>query len=1353
MALSLTDHRYRVRAAKGNVTKVGKEARLLCDVTVEKLDVSMMNKLQKALSKADEAFKSHHQSLFEEDETIDEDQHDEDLAEHQSLVDQYRDTLLGLQHKHEVTAVIAELTVTLEDLELNLEAGYSPDMDPDLDGLRSLSKRMRQARSKPAARECPVIKAASDAVNKRLLHLQRARDTARAARASEVSPPPEASTPKFAPSAANSLKMKLPTFDGTIINWLEFWKLFSSLLSQQHHLSDDVKQAHLIASMGTPECKRQAEAAFAYTKSYDEAVARLRKHYEQNRVLLTHYIKRVLTPARFQNKKRDIDRMADMMERNLTGMQKANGYTASQVFAVVFEGYMEPCLDAEWRKRTEDHTEPPTAEEMIEFLWKQSRAVPDDSDDETDRESHSKPRRSAKPAKRTIMRTQLTSDKCLCCQANHVLYSCPQFKQKAVRQRRDWVKTKDLCFNCMSPHHRSSDCPSKHRCRECSTKHHTLLHEPRAPSRTEGAEATVNIAASRMPVTPHHSISRTAIVTVRAQGLEQRARAQMDSGATISLITRALANTLKARRVPNSGTKICGVGGTYSSPHQVKVTLIGHGGDGFASLFHVVDSITDSRADISHIFHLPFLEGLTLADPSYTPSAHIDLLLDMGTTNVCSRDGVRHSADRALRAEHTVFGWTVEGHHFNPDQTIDPSHTCLQASATKEDPATLLKRFWDMERLPSEEKPLTSEEQQAVRHFYETILRDPDGRYRVTPLEAPYSHSRQIQRDCYAQIHQQREIPPTIGDMGTIQDALLTGPSLYPLLTTIVNKFRMHPIGLTADITRMFREVGLNHADQDYHRFLLRDQDGIFQEWKMTRLTFGVSSSPYLATQVLLKMAQDYRLEHPLAARAVEESFYVDDCLIGASNLKEAQEIREDLNSLLNKPQMTLCKWRTNSVALLESIPEHLRETTDLEIATSPGRCPKALGLHWSTAKDSLHVATPTIDPSEPATKRLVASAVARTFDAMGWFSPSTLPAKILIQSAWALRLGWDDPLPEKLQLKWRSWTAQLPQITLHPIPRHYGVPNKTVVAQQLHGFSDASTLAYGGAVYIRTFYADTEVVVSLVSSKAKVAPLKTLTIPRLELCGALLLSHLLDTFASDLSTPKISIYAWSDSSAVLGWINKDPNKLTTFVSNRVLKLTSLIAPSQWRYVSTIHNPADCLSRGVLPQELMSTRLWWEGPPWLRQDLSCWPHRPDINFDRELPEIKHTVLHLVPAPTELGIDVSTFERLVRVMAWVWRFYSSVKNKLKLLSATFSSAPILSLRELRHAKVLLLRHSQRIHFAAEFILLEKKQPLPRSNPLSSLVPYIDEEGLVRVGGRLQKAGLSVAHTHSHPEHQV
>lgn len=310
----------------------------------------------------------------------------------------------------------------------------------------------------------------------------------------------------------------------------------------------------------------------------------------------------------------------------------------------------------------------------------------------------------------------------------------------------------------------------------------------------------------------------------------------------------------------------------------------------------------------------------------------------------------------------------------------------------------------------------------------------------------------------------------------------------------------------------------------------------------------------------------------------VEQQFYVDDCITGAATLEEAQALREDLNALLNKGRMTLCKWRSSSTDLLDSIPDTLRETTDLTINVSPGLCNKTLGIHWNTSDDSLHVSTPEIRPDELATKRKVASTVAQTFDVMGWFSPATLPAKVLLQEAWSAKLDWDDPLPDSLQTKWHCWLVELPSITDHPVPRHFGLPDRKILNRQLHGFADASTLAYGGVVYIRTFHSDTSVTVDLISSKARVAPLKTMTIPRLELCRALLLSQILDAVATDLSIPKCSMFAWSDSSAVLGWINQTPSKLIIFVANRVCKLTALVPPTQWRYVSTACNPADLLS-------------------------------------------------------------------------------------------------------------------------------------------------------------------------------
>lgn len=274
---------------------------------------------------------------------------------------------------------------------------------------------------------------------------------------------------------------------------------------------------------------------------------------------------------------------------------------------------------------------------------------------------------------------------------------------------------------------------------------------------------------------------------------------------------------------------------------------------------------------------------------------------------------------------------------------------------------------------------------------------------------------------------------------------------------------------MTADISKMFREIALHPEECDYHRFLVRDNSNNITDWRMTRLAFGATSSPFLATQVLRQLAQDHRKDHPAAAAILESSLYVDDCLTGANSVQEAQLIQQELNDLVSCGQMTFRKWRSSSTQLLDTIPSKLRETSDLQLHSAPGEYAKALGLHWDTAHDNLHVAIPDLPIGKPATKRQVASLVAKIFDVLGWYTPATLQAKLLLQQSWTLGLGWDNLLPEELQSKWTDWVSDLEVLATHPIPRFFGLPGKTANSQTLHRFSDASMSAYGGVVYLVT--------------------------------------------------------------------------------------------------------------------------------------------------------------------------------------------------------------------------------------------------------------------------------------------
>ena len=342
----------------------------------------------------------------------------------------------------------------------------------------------------------------------------------------------------------------------------------------------------------------------------------------------------------------------------------------------------------------------------------------------------------------------------------------------------------------------------------------------------------------------------------------------------------------------------------------------------------------------------------------------------------------------------------------------------------------------------------------------------------------------------------------------------------------------------------------------------------------------------------------------------------------------------------------------------------------------------------------------------------------------LGWFASATITVKILLQQLWERKISWDERIPNDLIRTWEVWKGELPALTQHPIPRRLAQYTEPVISKQLHGFCDASTSAYGGVIYLRLLHSDTSVSVSLVTAKTRVAPLSKLTIPRLELCGALLLSKLLTVVSGDLDIPKEHIYAWCDSSVVLGWLNMTPSKLKVFAANRVGDICSRIPAVQWRYVSTKCNPADYASRGLFPQDLLQKELWWEGPPWLHLDPVFWPRRPDINLSRELPELRTKVLVIKPPEDFMWQRYSSFDRLLRVVSWCRRFALNCTRLAK------EKSDRLTTEELEGTRIALFRLSQQQTFPDILEYLRKGKELPNRCHLLSLRPLLDADGLLR-----------------------
>ena len=235
-------------------------------------------------------------------------------------------------------------------------------------------------------------------------------------------------------------------------------------------------------------------------------------------------------------------------------------------------------------------------------------------------------------------------------------------------------------------------------------------------------------------------------------------------------------------------------------------------------------------------------------------------------------------------------------------------------------------------------------------------------------------------------------------------------------------------------------------------------------DMRMTRVTFGVTSSLFLAMQVLCQVAKDHEKQYPRAAKIIS-NFYVDDCLTGAATTEEALEIQEELIALLYLACMWLHKWRSSDNSVMENVPTDMREDEGHQIIMPPAECHKALGLHWDTKKDMLHVSTPTLAVDDNPMKT---SDLTKTLDLLRWFSPCTIVVKVMLQDLWRLKLALDDPVPGRIAQVWKEWRDELPLITTHPIPRYHLVRGKEVRSLQFHGFIMLGSSTYALSTWTR---------------------------------------------------------------------------------------------------------------------------------------------------------------------------------------------------------------------------------------------------------------------------------------------
>ncbi|GFX58964.1 integrase catalytic domain-containing protein [Trichonephila clavipes] len=352
---------------------------------------------------------------------------------------------------------------------------------------------------------------------------------------------------------------------------------------------------------------------------------------------------------------------------------------------------------------------------------------------------------------------------------------------------------------------------------------------------------------------------------------------------------------------------------------------------------------------------------------------------------------------------------------------------------------------------------------------------------------------------------------------------------------------------------------------------------------------------------------------------------------------------------------------------------------------------------------------------------------------------------KILLQELWKLNLEWDEPIPEDLNKQWTTFRKELHLIEKMKIPRCVLLPS--YIQLEIHAFCDSSVRAYCTAIYLKCI-ASESISVSLLTSKTRVAPLKTQSLPRLELCAALLLSNVLQVVLREFPLSIHRTIAWTDSTITLTWLKTEPYRWQPFVANRVSKIQTTIPSVEWCHVSGIENPADLGTRGLLPSQLVAHDQWIHGPLWLNQPMnetSSYKIPETFSFPDNALKEKRSVVTCVAkiVPLSEFIDrISSFTKLVRVCAWILRF---IKNSHSPVSRTFG---YLKSSELHTAVVTIVRLIQQAEFPNEFKCLFQGNPLPKDNKLLPLNLFCDSEGVLRVGGRLSR-NTRLSYDQKHP----
>ncbi|KAF0720151.1 Integrase catalytic domain-containing protein, partial [Aphis craccivora] len=1094
-----------------------------------------------------------------------------------------------------------------------------------------------------------------------------------------------------------------PEFDGNLQNWSAFRDSFGAIFHNNKSLTD-VQKLHYLKSCVTKSAGDVIKSFPTTGDNYQKAYDALLMRYENKSLTIQSHI--------------PLDALR----------QPIHSWDAWLVTLICYK--LDNITVGEWQLR-QSTRELPKFTELETFLLNRISAYEvDDFNNMSSMEGQHQTMRRA-PLKKALfsksnnLKTP-SNVKCVLCTGSHRLHTCDQFLDFAAVCRYG-------------------------SCHKCGRKHHTKLHEYQHTIKLDNVstnkldqQAEVQSSHTSMHVQQHnreHQVMlATAIVKVRGTENEQyELRAVLDSGSQVNFITRRSANLLRLKPLMST-SNISGIGTLSTKSAKLEPTLLSSRFGSYQTSvdLHVLPVITGhlptSTVDINQ-FNIPdqvLGNHIKLSPKSFACESQLGWIITgcipviestipqslMSTSLTTKQNKISALSFHSPKGIAQCAEEAQVETHFQNSFKRDHNGQFIVKLPINGDPSVLgnseymaTKSFLAMERRLMSNKALATEHEKFMTEYLITghmeEIKNTDINQPITYYLPHHAVVKENSITTKTRVVFDASAATSTGI--SLNDILMRGPTVQPTLYQIILRFRLHNIEITGDIEKMYRQIKVD---------------------QLLTVTYGTKSAPYLATKCLSELSKhctDHRV-----SRIIKEDFYVDDLLSGGTTVEECCQYYQELTNVLNQFNFPIRKWCSNSAELIAHIPSASEQhyslllTEDESITT--------LGLTWLPKKDVFKFILKPWSPQTQMTKRSLLSDLHKIYDPLGFITPVLIKGKIFLQQLWTIKVDWDTVLPPDIQLKWTRFCNSLQSIENLSIPRlvlcH---ANKRTIT--LHGFCDASQNAIGACIYVRSKIVDSEDswTTALYTSRSRVAPIRTTTIPRLELNGATMLVDLITEVRKEFKALNIclsddDVNLWTDSSIVLSWINTD-TPLKMYVANRITQIHESSTIAQWRYVPSQDNPADLITRGTSAQSLESSTLWWKGP-----------HIPEVRTIK--PVLTVTQYHSADLSKDYNIlhQYSNWTKLIRITAYIQRFCKNSK-----FAKTERTIDHLHAFELKTAKEAWVRIAQQEAFKPEITCLEHGNQLSRRSKLIGLSPFL-ENGIIRVGGRLQLSQLPANQRH-------